>query len=124
MGFPGGSDSKESACNVGDPSLIPGSGRFPWRRKWQPTPAFLPAESHGQYSSRGRKESESDTIEQLTLPHSHLLTFVRPAWIFTQLQAHNPPAFLMSLLRCLIGIFFSAWPKWDFDFPPLKGVPS
>ena len=29
MGFPGGSDSKESACNAGDPSLIPGSGRFP-----------------------------------------------------------------------------------------------
>ena len=29
MGFPGGSDGKASACNVGDPGLIPGSGRFP-----------------------------------------------------------------------------------------------
>ena len=28
MGFPGGSDGKESACNAGDLSLIPGSGRF------------------------------------------------------------------------------------------------
>ena len=37
-GFPGGSDSKASACNVGDPGLIAGLGRFPWRRKWQPTP--------------------------------------------------------------------------------------
>ena len=27
MGFPGGSDCKESACNAGDPGLIPGSGR-------------------------------------------------------------------------------------------------
>ena len=27
--FPGGSVGKESACNVGDPSLIPGSGRSP-----------------------------------------------------------------------------------------------
>jgi len=26
MGFPGGSDGKEAACNVGDPGLIPGSG--------------------------------------------------------------------------------------------------
>ena len=26
-GFPGGSDSKESACNSGDPGSIPGSGR-------------------------------------------------------------------------------------------------
>ena len=29
MGFPGGSDSKESACNAGDPGLIPGLGRSP-----------------------------------------------------------------------------------------------
>ena len=41
-GFPGGSDGKESACNVKDPGSIPGSGRFPWTRKWQPTPVFLP----------------------------------------------------------------------------------
>ena len=26
-GFPGGSDDKESACDVGDPGSIPGSGR-------------------------------------------------------------------------------------------------
>ena len=29
MGFPGGSDGKEPACNVGDPDLIPGLGRSP-----------------------------------------------------------------------------------------------
>ena len=29
MGFPGGSDGKESACNVRDLGSIPGSGRFP-----------------------------------------------------------------------------------------------
>ena len=29
MGFPGGSDGKESACNAGDPDSIPGSGRSP-----------------------------------------------------------------------------------------------
>ena len=29
IGFPGGSDSKASACNVGDPASIPGSGRSP-----------------------------------------------------------------------------------------------
>ena len=29
MSFPGGSDGKESACNAGDPGLIPGSGRPP-----------------------------------------------------------------------------------------------
>ena len=29
LGFPGGSDGKESAGNVGDPGSIPGSGRSP-----------------------------------------------------------------------------------------------
>ena len=29
MGFPSGSDGKESACNAGDPGLIPGSGLSP-----------------------------------------------------------------------------------------------
>ena len=42
-------------------------------RKWQPTPVFLPGESHGQrslvgYSPQGRKES--DTTEQLHFTHN------------------------------------------------------
>ena len=32
LGFPGGSDGKEPACNVGDQGSIPGSGRFPGER--------------------------------------------------------------------------------------------
>ena len=43
---PGGSDSKGSACNVGD-NL--GSG-ICLRSKWQDTPVFLPGEFHGQRS--------------------------------------------------------------------------
>jgi len=45
MGFPGGSEDKESTCNVGDLGSIPGLGRFPCRRAWQSTPVFLPGES-------------------------------------------------------------------------------
>ena len=29
MGFPGGSDGKESACNAGDSGSVPGLGRYP-----------------------------------------------------------------------------------------------
>ena len=36
MGFPGGLDSKESACNVGDVGSIPGLGRFPGEGKDYP----------------------------------------------------------------------------------------
>ena len=76
-GFPDGSDGKASACNVGDPGSIPGSGRSPWRRKWQSTPALLPGESHGwrsliSYSPWGHKESrpQRDTTVQLHFHHS------------------------------------------------------
>ena len=48
MGFPGGSVSKESACNVGDPGLIPGFGRSPGDENGYPLQLFLPEESHGQ----------------------------------------------------------------------------
>ena len=35
-GFPGGSDSNESACNAGDPGLIPGSVRSPGKGNGNP----------------------------------------------------------------------------------------
>ena len=41
-GFPGGSDSKESACNEGDVGLIPGLERSPGGGHG--TPVFLPGE--------------------------------------------------------------------------------
>jgi len=31
----------------------PWVGRIPWRRAWQPTPVFLPGESHGKRSLAG-----------------------------------------------------------------------
>ena len=36
MGFPGGSDSKESACNAGDPGSLPGMGRSAGEGKGNP----------------------------------------------------------------------------------------
>ena len=60
---------KNPPANAGDTrdvSLIPGSGGFPGRRAWQPTPVFLPGESHGQTSLEGcslRGRKESDTTE-------------------------------------------------------------
>jgi len=63
------------ACNARDLGLIPreskkGLGKIPWRRKWQPTPVFLPEEFHGQrslagYSPWGHKDL--DMTELLTL---------------------------------------------------------
>ena len=45
--FPGGLDGEELTSNVGDLCLIPRVGKMSWRRKWPPTPIFLPGEFHG-----------------------------------------------------------------------------
>ena len=53
MGFPGGSESKESACNVEESKFNPWVRNIPWRREWLPTLLFLPGESNGQMSLVG-----------------------------------------------------------------------
>ena len=70
MSFPGGSDGKASVCNVGDPGLIPGSGRPPGEGNDNPVQYSCLGKSHGQkslagYSPQGRKASH--TTERLTL---------------------------------------------------------
>ena len=71
QGFPGGSDSKESACNAGDLSLTPGSGRSPGEGNGYPlqyscleNPTDSRAWRATGYSPWGCKESGS--TEQLT----------------------------------------------------------
>ena len=52
LGFPGGSDGKESACNAGD--QVPSLGQEdPQEKGMQPTLVFLPEEVHGQRSLVG-----------------------------------------------------------------------
>jgi len=46
---------KNPSANAGDMRgrFDPWVGKIPWRRAWQPTPVFLPGESHGQRSLAG-----------------------------------------------------------------------
>ena len=65
----GGSDSKESSENVGDPGSIPGSGRSPGEGNGNPLQCSCLENSMDRgagraYSPWGRRES--DTTEQLT----------------------------------------------------------
>ena len=74
FGLPGTSAGKESACNAGDPSFIPGlkrspgegiafplqyswaslvAGKIPWEKAWKPTLGYWPGEPHGQRSLAG-----------------------------------------------------------------------
>ena len=95
------------------PRFDPWVGKIPWRRAWQPTPVFLPGESHGQRSLAGYSPlgcKESDRTEQLTLTVyqfssvqslSHVWLFVTPWTIAHQASlsitnSWSPPK-LMSI---------------------------
>ena len=86
FGFPSSSSSKASTCSAEDPGSDPWIGKIFWRKKWQPTPVFLPREFHGQRSlvgSRGCKEL--DTTEGLIHTHSsfeHFFSRWEPMWYF------------------------------------------
>ena len=52
-GLPKWLSAKESACQCRRRMFDPWVGNIPWRRKWQPIPAFLPGKSHGQREEPG-----------------------------------------------------------------------
>ena len=54
-GFHGGSEDKESTCNVGETQVGSLGWEDPLEEGWQPTPVHLPGESHGQKILMGTK---------------------------------------------------------------------
>ena len=78
-GFPGGASGKELTCQCrrhkrhGFDLWV---RKISWRRPWQPTPVFLPGESHGQrslvgYSPYHRVAKSRTQLKQLSthIPH-------------------------------------------------------
>ena len=62
-------NGKASACQCRRCQFDPWVRMFPWHRKWQPPPVFLPGKYHGQRSPRRATvhglAKDSDTTEQL-----------------------------------------------------------
>ena len=85
MGFPGGSDSKEYACNAEDLHSIPGSGRPSGEEKGNPSSRQRSLVGYSPWDCK-----EPDTTEYLTLSLSYLL---------------NINIFLFIYLFCYIYIF-------------------
>ena len=61
--------------DVRDMGSIPGFGKVSWSREWQPTPVFLPGESHGQRSLVGcspwdRKELDTTEVTEHSRMHT------------------------------------------------------
>ena len=64
---------KNPPANAGDIRFNFWVGKIPWRRKWQPTPVFLPEKCSGHRSQAGYSpwsHKESDTTERL---RTHIL---------------------------------------------------
>ena len=107
--FPGGSEVKASAYNVGDLSSIPGSGRSPGEGNGNPL-QYLPGESHEQrslvgYSPRGHKES--DTTEWLH--------FTFTSDVFLELSCFfNDPANVGNLIPGSSALSKSSLNIWKF----------
>ena len=84
-GLPRGCTGKESACWCRRCGFDPWVGKIPWRRKWQPIPAFLPGKSHrlrslAGYSPGGCKDL--DRTERLST-HIHLSSIASFLFIST-----------------------------------------
>ena len=81
MGFPDGSAGKDSACKR--PEFDLWVGNIPWRRAQQPTPVFLPGESHGWRSLAGYSPwglKELDKTERIsTAQHRYLKLCLNPS---------------------------------------------
>ena len=119
----------------------------PWRRKWQPTPVFLPGESHGRkslggYSPRGHKESDmTERLDSLTrlprvllcpYPFFHIVNLSRTTF---RIWMHHAVLYLQGFcssfslcLECLSFstqevLFFLSLLCESFLKHPIYGIP-
>ena len=78
MGFPGGSDGKESTCQSRDMGLIPWLGRSPGEGNGNPLQYSCLENSHGQRGMAGYSpwsQKESDTNKQLSTAEHGMCTY-------------------------------------------------
>ena len=107
----------KNLSECGRPGFSPWIGKIPWRKKWVPTPVFLPGEFHGQRSLTGNSlwgPKELDAIQWLictyhiqahTHTHTHTHTHIHTcAHTHTQLIATSQARTLIiiAILRCWI----------------------
>ena len=107
LGFPGGSDGKESTCSVGDLGSIPGLGRSPGGGRGNPPQYFCLENPHGQRNLAGDSPwgcKELDMTERLRA-NSNILTypeFVSTDSFFKKILSVGPTL----LFVCLPHFFF------------------
>ena len=85
MGFPGSSDGKESACNAGDPGLIPGLGRppgegigYPLQYSWASLLAQTVKNPPAMLETWVQSLGSEDPLEKATATYSSILAWRSP----------------------------------------------
>ena len=85
--------------------LDPWVGRIPWRRKWQPTPEFLPGEFHGQRSLAGYSPWSPKEMEMTECACTHIHTHTPPPHIMANTLPNTRSCQQNTSQKCLW------WPK-------------
>ena len=86
-----------------DIGLIPGSGRLPWRRAWQPTLVFLSGESHGQRNLVGSVHGVAKSQTQLKWLSMHARTLICQNQFYSY--------YLVQFLRYSFKVLVLSWYK-------------
>ena len=109
--FPGGASGKEPDCQCKRPKRCgfdPWVGKIPWRRAWQPTPVFLPGESHRQgnlavYSPQ--VHTELDTTEETEHARTHALLRQEPFSVYCySLTAYHRRIVLCAVTQLCLSL--------------------
>ena len=136
LGFPGGASGKEP---IGQSRRHKRHrfnhwfGKIPWRRAWQPTPIFLPGESHGQrslavYGLWGLQGVRHDWASENLIDHRNSAPWRQPTQnlqnnVFTCLQAR---LYQRTFLQKVSPIHTSRFTVWAYlklrhpKIPPWK----
>ena len=122
MGFPGDLVVKKSTWQCRRCGFHPWVGKIPWRGKWQPTPVFLPVESHGQ---RGCKEL--DTTEHAHTPIGTEWTEAGDAVHHRQVPRTAPPQRTIQSQKSIVLRYRNPTlkpSKKGDNHPKIHGLPS
>ena len=83
-GFPGSASGKEPTCQCRRHGFHPWVGKISWRRKWLPTPLFLPGKFHGHRNLAGSPWDQRARYKWLSMnkvPRSQGgVRWVKPEW--------------------------------------------
>ena len=136
--LPRWTNGKESTCQCKRHRFDPWVGKISWRRAWQPTPVFLPGESHGHRSPAGFSpqgprvwqnwamttiSGKACTDMSASKPRTFSITVdIRKLFFKVYLPASSLQALIISWCHMTFKILPIQWIYKDISLNPLKNM--